>query len=466
MHRLSELKVGLSLRVSYETEQRQFDENVNANLTDSPKLPTGFSENYMMGIGQTIDQSLSISESFVRGFDIPFYGHVGGDFNTADRDEELRSMRKSGLISDDEWMSFVTPDNRGIKMPDYSAMAEYENRKHGTNFKTNKEVDAEMRDAVKRRREIAQSTFDRQSGVGFMGEFAGSLHGYVLEPAGLAAIPLEAVMLGRAAYQLSQAATRLGRAAMVGGIVGSANMATEAAIQPIVFNWHEDIGVDMTWGDALTNIVSVGVMTAGVAGIAKGTKFKRTFEAEQKVAKQKQEFIKQYGKTAYDDVKAIYEKPTGEKITASQVATLMSLTRKTAKTVADDPETEAYLKHYENELNSVPKNVKAEEHFENVAAAESRVNDATPSPVKEEEIDYVIDDSVLDKQFEAMMKDNLEMQEITMRELDDSDIGLDYFGLDDVVRAGKADVQNAIGQIEKRTAKLKQAETCLLGQAI
>jgi len=293
---------------------------------------------------------------------------------------------------------------------------------------------------------------------------SGSLVGFSLEPAGIAAIPLEGLMMGRAAFTLSQATTRLARASRIAGISATANMATEAAIQPIIFNWNEQIGVDMTWGDALMNIASVGVLSGAISGAASGIKRKATFEAEQLRAQGKisaQELIDKLAEInkVVDD--ATVPRPGNEPtvprpgneptvprpgneptvprpdITVKQIAdTLQTVRREAIKTV-DDDQTVKYIRHIENELRS--SNIeKAADHFEKMVAAQKRVDDPTIIPKTEQKLDTEIDDIQLETDYKSRIKDNK-----TFRDLEFND--------------------NSVKEIEAIEAKEKALNLCLTG---
>jgi len=422
--------------MSYETEQRQFEENVRNNLTPMPQLSTGYGQNLTVGVGQTIDEALSVSEWIVRDT---------GGWSYSDRDQKLRDLREEGKITDQEWIAFVKPDNRGMMLPDYSSLADYTNRKYGTEIKNNKTIDSEMREALKQRKEYAQSITGRQTFMGGVGEFAGALTGYALEPAAIAAIPLEGYFIGRAAYQLSQATTRLGRASRVAGISAAANMATETAIQPIVFNWHEDIGVDMTWGDALFNIASVGLLSGVATGMATGIRTKKGFRGEQLGSLMEQELVR-----------------AGNQIGVREVANILKQVRKAANEVSEDPEGEAFLKQTEYELESVTDNISARDHFERMDATEKRISEGVPIARQEEDLDYVIDDAQLESDFESRMLDSQYMNDIEMLDLDDIDPQAGMFG-EDIDLTPREKGMNAIKQIEEMDNRARNLDICLLG---
>jgi len=90
--------------MSYEAEVRQLRQNSFLRMTDTPQVSSSVGDNFIYGVGQTVDYNLSISENIVRGFDIPFTNiRFGGNFDYDKRDDQLNAMRKDGTLSDDEW---------------------------------------------------------------------------------------------------------------------------------------------------------------------------------------------------------------------------------------------------------------------------------------------------------------------------------------------------------------------------
>jgi len=172
-----------------------------------------------------------------------------------------------------------------ILKTDYNALAQYVNDRDGTNIRTNEQIDDAMRATLKERKAQADDIFRRQTGMGAMAQFAGGFAGYGLEPMNLAAMVAEPILLAKNAYALSQASTRLGRGLIAGRTAATVGIVSEAAIQPILFNWNEKIGEDMTWSDALVNIASVGVLSGSIGVVASAARTKARFEAEQVASK-------------------------------------------------------------------------------------------------------------------------------------------------------------------------------------
>ena len=437
--------------MSYASEEQQFNEDLSQLATNAPKLSSDAGENFIYGVGQAVDKGLSISEEIVR--------YTGG-WLLDDRNQKIRDMRKTGEINDEEYMSFVEPDSRGMKLPNYNALAKLA-KSRGADVQTDEEIRKDMRKTLMERTEIANEIFSRQTTGGFLAELAGGVVGYGLEPGVAAAIPLEAFFIGRSAYTLSQAATRLGRGARIAGISAATNAAVETGLQPILFNWREEIGQDMSWGEAIMNVASVAVMSGAITGAASTLKRKATFEAEQFKA----------------SIKEKIKAGRADELTANELAYTLKDIKETAKKVVDDPEGEALLKQTEEELSSLPKDKNAKEHLQEMDELDKRMNEA-PAPNQRDDIaddiadDFedggindVIDDMQLEKDFDAAINESLYMKDVAMRNLTDDNPLEGMFGFDEVKVATKNDVGNAITQIKTADKKIKTIETCLLGEA-
>jgi len=423
--------------MTYASEAAQWEEDVAAQATESPQLSSSVKENFIFGVGQTIDKALSISEQIVKST---------GGWSINERDEEIREMRRNGEIDDDVYMSFVR-ETRRSRSPDYDALANYL-RSKGKDIRTNQMMDDDMRKTLKERDAIAQDIFSRQTGAGLAAELAGGFAGYALEPAMIAAVPLEAYFIGRSAYTLSQATTRLARAAQIGKTSALTNMAVEASIQPLIYNWREEIGDDMSWGEALINVASAGVMSGVMTAAASGIKSKARFAREQESA-------------------SITEKINAGKsneLTTPELASILKSVRQSAKNVADDIEADDLLKQAVDELESLPKGTNAKEHFQKLSETEKRINSSTPPAKQAHELtDEVIVDTQIDNDYELVLQEDNFISDLQMKDLEGEDVDNGMFGFSELDSVSKDDVKNAISEIENADAKAKQLETCLLG---
>ncbi len=352
--------------MSYETELREVENQNLLNSTDRPQMPTGFSENAVASIGQIMDENLSISEWIVR---------ESGGWSYDERDQELRDLRKRGAIPDDVWINFTQPQgSSGYPTTNYNSLAKYANEEYGFEVATNEEIDGEMRQALKDRKEYAEGVFARQTGMGAVGEVAGGFVGYGIEPANVIGIVGESLLLSRSAFALSEATTRMGRAIITGKQALAAGVVSETMIQPILFNWHEEIGVDMDWVDALANISSVGVLS-GVIGAGSG---------------------------------ALIKGAGPEIFTAEDLAKVLRGLSKANKET--DEVMEATVTRMREEAESLPSDTPIKEHFEKVDSTQNKINEekiiSEPEEVVHQGID--ISDAELEAEIQIMISEGKE----------------------------------------------------------
>jgi len=126
-------------------------------------------------------------------------------------------------------------------------------------IRTDAEINEERIEYFKEKREQNQKILDRGSGLA---QFFGGLSGYALDPINILTLPFG---VGTAFKGLGVLATAL-RASRNSAAIG---VATELAIQPLVYKHKHDIESPYEFSDALTAIGSVAV-TSGVLGGAAG----------------------------------------------------------------------------------------------------------------------------------------------------------------------------------------------------
>tara|TARA_R100001086_G_scaffold185944_1_gene104203 strand:- start:1831 stop:3534 length:1704 start_codon:yes stop_codon:yes gene_type:complete len=126
-------------------------------------------------------------------------------------------------------------------------------------IRTDAEINEERIEYFKEKREQNQKILDRGSGLA---QFFGGLSGYALDPINILTLPFG---VGTAFKGLGVLATTL-RASRNSAAIG---VATELAIQPLVYKHKHDIESPYEFSDALTAIGSVAV-TSGLLGGAAG----------------------------------------------------------------------------------------------------------------------------------------------------------------------------------------------------
>lgn len=167
-----------------------------------------------------------------------------------DRRDRVRELYKEGMDLD------PYTDDRGVF--DYNSFAEDTGL-----IPTDIELDNERTEILRQRREQNQDVLDR--GGGFAG-FLGMASSYMGDPINLATIGVGGGTIGAAKSLTMSSRILLGarNAAAIGA-------ATELAIQPMVYNYKQDIDSPYTFEQAATAVVAValfaGVIGGGVAGL-------------------------------------------------------------------------------------------------------------------------------------------------------------------------------------------------------
>jgi hypothetical protein len=170
------------------------------------------------------------------------YGNEGKNF----RKQKVINLRNDGFDLD----PYINSRGR----IDYDGIA----RETGL-IRSDEEIEQERIEFFKERREQNQKILDRGSGFA---QFFGGLSGYALDPINILTLPFG---VGTAFKGLGVLATAL-RASRNSAAIG---VATELAIQPLVYKHKHDIESPYEFSDALTAIGSVAV-TSGLLGGAAG----------------------------------------------------------------------------------------------------------------------------------------------------------------------------------------------------
>lgn len=208
-----------------------------------------FSEVFAAGVGQTIDEELSISR---------FLNMEG--FNQ--RKQRVKELGDSGQFNLQEYTSpvgDVNYDKIAKDFPDF-------------NVKDDRTLFDERAQLLKQRREYSQDVFERGSG---MAQFLGMANAFMLDPINIATMPIATA--GTATKSL----TALGRALTVAKNEAGLAIAAEMMIQPLVYQHKHDINSPFEFSDALTNIATaatgaavIGAATGGISGYFKAVREK------------------------------------------------------------------------------------------------------------------------------------------------------------------------------------------------
>ncbi len=166
-----------------------------------------------------------------------------------DRRDRVRELYKEGMDLD------PYTDDRGVF--DYNSFAEDTGL-----IPTDIELDNERTELLRQRREQNQDVLDR--GGGFAG-FLGMASSYMGDPINLATMGVGGGTIGAAKSLTMSSRILLG--ARNSAAIGAA---TELAIQPMVYNYKQDIDSPYTFEQAATAVVSVALFSGVIGGGAEG----------------------------------------------------------------------------------------------------------------------------------------------------------------------------------------------------
>jgi len=195
-----------------------------------PRPESGFGETFVAAFQYAVDEELSISGALNKE-------------GLSQRRRALRDLIDQGEVDPQEYA-----DRRG--RIDYDRLA--------SQYETIKSTDTlaeERNEFLRQRREENQDVMERGSGLA---QFLGMASAFALDPINLATLPISSAAV--AARSLSW----VGKGLAVAKREGAINVATELAIQPLVFQHKSDIESPYSWRDAVTNI---GLAAAGGAGL-------------------------------------------------------------------------------------------------------------------------------------------------------------------------------------------------------
>ncbi len=228
--------------------------NINRmeQLNEEAKPFKGYSsalENFQAGVGQVFDEELSVSSAI-------------NDIGSAERADQVKKLTSEGYIPESIIKSFTTKRGHTQKV-DYDSIAKYANEYLDLDkeIPTTEQLTKWRDEDLAQRRKYREDIYDRALGGGDVSAFAGSMIGAGLDPVNYIPIGGAAISgakaTSRAMYSLAMA-----KKGAIGGVVAA------AAIEPFIFSWKEEIGVEYTTKDAMFNLAASGIMSGAIAGVA------------------------------------------------------------------------------------------------------------------------------------------------------------------------------------------------------
>ena len=198
--------------------------------------------------------------------DPTFFETMGSAFDFV-IDEELSVsslLNRQGYDDRNEQIFKMTNEGFDLKpYTDVTGEIDYDRISDDTGLvKNNLELYNERTEILRKRREENQDVVERGNGIA---QFIGSMGGYMLDPINVATM---GVGVGTAYKGMST----LSRALMTGRNTAAIAVASESAIQPLVYKHKHDIGSPYEFNDALmaigTTAIGAGLLGGAMGGIA------------------------------------------------------------------------------------------------------------------------------------------------------------------------------------------------------
>lgn len=214
------------------SETSIIDQLNSTPAAEQPGVPSSFGEVWQTSLGQTIENDLSVSFALKEWLDGIY----------AERNKKI-----DGLIANGD-MPAMYKEMVGDTVS-YGEAAWIARDKYGLNIRTDDDVNAIIRDDLKRSKAYADDVFQRAPWYTTPARFGGTIHGYMVDPINMAGMLIGLGPEAKGASYLANA-IRAGvkTAAIVGGL--------ETGIQASVYSWKNDVGIDYSVSDALKNIAA------------------------------------------------------------------------------------------------------------------------------------------------------------------------------------------------------------------
>lgn len=198
--------------------------------------------------------------------DPTFFETMGSAFDFV-IDEELSVsslLNRQGYDDRNEQIFKMTNEGFDLKpYTDVTGEIDYDRISDDTGLvRTNRELYDERTEILRKRREENQDVVERGNGIA---QFIGSMGGYMLDPINVATM---GIGVGTAYKGMST----LSRALMTGRNTAAIAVASESAIQPLVYKHKHDIGSPYEFNDALmaigTTAIGAGLLGGAMGGVA------------------------------------------------------------------------------------------------------------------------------------------------------------------------------------------------------
>lgn len=140
-------------------------------------------------------------------------------------------------------------------------VAQRKNERQESGYRTHDEILEDIRKTLEPARKRYEDVSARATGWGVLGNLVGGFGGAVTDPINIATL---AIATPRALYA---SGTLLQQAVKMAAFTSAVSAGTEAAIQPFVYEFKDEIGSPYTFKDAATNVLYAGVFGGVLGGL-------------------------------------------------------------------------------------------------------------------------------------------------------------------------------------------------------
>lgn len=224
---------------------RDFEDELNRRAQPFQGFST-MGENFEMGLWEAVDEYSSYSSWINR-------------VNDTQRNERVHTLIDSGQIPAEQAETWRSKVNGPF---DYKEATNWirANVDLEDEIETNEELLAIRNEEMDARKAYRDSFLDRSTPSGKAAYFAGGFGSIVLDIPVMLTGPIAAPIRGSVQSSRALHALSMARQSAKGGLI------TQAALEPIIHSWQEDLGREYTISDSLFNIAASGIFAAGLTG--------------------------------------------------------------------------------------------------------------------------------------------------------------------------------------------------------
>ena len=240
------------LRTMSKSLRNQNEEATNNLFTGTDARETGFAQNFGNSAAAFVQQDLAMSRYLMHE-------------PVRARSSRLEELMRDGTIPEEIGKSFAHNYGLGgaLTTYDYDGLAEYANTLEGDEyFQSDEELTNSIAELVQFTEAQRQDVYARAGAAGVTGMVVAGLTAASIDPPNI----LASLVIPGAGQ-----ATTFSRAFLQGAKAGAiSNLATEVVTQPFIHSWKNEVGLNYTFSDVMTNMSLSTAMGMGLGGLTSG----------------------------------------------------------------------------------------------------------------------------------------------------------------------------------------------------